>query len=90
LSAGWVGDNEATEDEMAERQKSKDGKRDTDEILGAEGGVEQSGRAGGNVARTIGSEDELKRTGDRPAGKTRVRKADEDRAGTSNLGTENR
>ena len=75
---------------MAERQRSKDGKRDTDEILGTEGEVEKSGRAGGNVARTIGTEDEQKRAGDRPAGTTRVKKADEDKPGTSNLGKENR
>ena len=75
---------------MAERQRSKDGKRDTDRILGSEGEVEQSGRQGGNVARTIGSEDELKRAGDRPAGTTRARKSDEEKPGTSNLGEENR
>ncbi len=75
---------------MAERQRSKDGKRETDEILGTEGEVEQSGRDGGNVARTIGSEDELKRAAARPGGKTRVRKSDEEKPGTSNLGEENR
>ena len=75
---------------MAERQRSKDGKRDTEEILGTEGEVEQSGRAGGNLARTIGSEDEQKRAGDRPAGATRAKKADEEKPGTSNLGKENR
>lgn len=75
---------------MAERQKSKDGKRETDEILGDEREVEQSGRAGGDVARAIGSEDEQKRAGERPGGVTRVRKADEEKPGTSNLGKENR
>ena len=75
---------------MAERRKSKDGKRETDDILGAEGEVEQSGRAGGNLARTIGSEDEQKRAGDRPGGTTRARKSDEEKPGTSNLGKENR
>jgi hypothetical protein len=75
---------------MAERHRSKDGSRDTDEILGAEGSVGQSGRDGGDIARTIGSEDEEKRAGERPAGTTRVRKADEEKPATSNLGTENR
>lgn len=75
---------------MAERQRSKDGRRETDEVLGEQGGAGQSGREGGNLARAIGSEDELKRAGSRPAGKTRVRKADEEKPGTSNLGTENR
>ena len=78
---------------MAERQRSKDGSRDTDQVPGAQGGGEaadQAGRGGGDVARTIGSEDELKRTGERPAGATRVRKSDEEKPGTSNLGEENR
>ena len=75
---------------MAERQRSKDGARDTDAVPGARGDAGRSGREGGNLARIIGSEDELKRAGSGPAGKTRVRKADEDRPGTSNVGTENR
>lgn len=75
---------------MAERHRSKDGSRETDEVIGAEGNVGQSGRDGGDVARTIGSEDELKRSEQRPAGVTRVRKADEEKPATSNLGTENR
>jgi hypothetical protein len=79
-----------TEDTMAERQRSKDGRRDIEELLGTEREVEQSGRAGGDVARIVGSEDELKRQDSRPAGKTRVRKADEEKPGTSNLGEENR
>ena len=75
---------------MAERKRSTDGSRDTDKILGAEGTISEKGRDGGNVARTIGSEDELKRAGERPAGQTRVKKADEEKPGTSNLGEENR
>ena len=77
---------------MAERQRSKDGKRETEEVLGTntEDTPSHGGRDGGNLARTIGSEDEEKRAEDRPAGKTRVRKADEDKPTTSNLGKENR
>lgn len=77
---------------MAERLQSKDGSRDTDRILGRDPEVApgQGGREGGNLARAIGSEDELKRAGERPAGRTRARKADEERPGTSNLGKENR
>jgi hypothetical protein len=75
---------------MAERQRSKDGNRETERVLGEKGPAGQSGREGGTLARAIGSEDELKRAESRPAGKTRVRKADEERTGTSNLGTENR
>lgn len=75
---------------MAERQRSKDGRRETEEVLGTAGEAGQSGRGGGNLARAIGTEDEQKRAGARPAGKTRARKADEERPGTSNLGKENR
>jgi hypothetical protein len=79
-----------TEDAVAERQRSKDGERETDRVLGTGGGVAESGRSGGTLARAIASEDEEKRSGSRPAGKTRPRKADEEKPGTSNLGTENR
>lgn len=63
---------------MAERKRSKDGKRETDEILGARGGVDQQGRAGGRLARQVGSRDEKKRAFERPAGATRVTKSIED------------
>ncbi len=75
---------------MAERARSKDGSRDTDKVPGTEGSPGQSGRDGGSLARAIGSEDELKRSEERPAGATRVRKSDEEKPGTSNLGEENR
>lgn len=77
---------------MAERHRSKDGSRDTEKVLGTntDETPSQGGRDGGDIARTIGSEDEMKRAGSRPAGKTRVKKADEDKPGTSNLGEENR
>ena len=75
---------------MAERHRSKNASRDSDAFPEAERPTQQSGRAGGSLARAIGSEDEEKRSKERPAGVTRVRKADEDRPGTSNLGKENR
>jgi hypothetical protein len=75
---------------MAERHRSKHGGRDTDQYLDDAGAPAQGGRDGGDLSRAIGSEDERKRAEQRPAGTTRVRKADEDRAGTSNLGDENR
>ena len=77
---------------MAERKRSKDGTRETDEVLGdtETGTPEQGGRSGGSLSRAIGSEDEQKRAGERPAGTTRVRKADEEKPATSNLGKENR
>lgn len=55
---------------MAERIRSKDGSRDTDKVLGAEGTVSHQGRQGGDVAREVGSRDELKRAFSRPAGTT--------------------
>jgi len=67
---------------MAKRVQSHDGHRDTDDILGAEGAVSQSGREGGRLARDIGTQDELKRAGERPAGATRVKKADEKEGGS--------
>jgi hypothetical protein len=66
---------------MAKRVKSHDGHRETDDILGAEGQISQSGREGGRLARDIGTKDELKRAEERPAGATRVKKADEEEGG---------
>ena len=62
---------------MAKRVQSDDEYRDSDDILGAEGAISQSGRDGGRLARDIGTKDELKRAGERPAGATRIKKADE-------------
>lgn len=67
---------------MAKRLQSHDGHRDTDDILGAEGEISQSGREGGRLARDIGTQDELKRANERPAGATRVKKADEKDVGS--------
>ncbi|AHD02526.1 MULTISPECIES: hypothetical protein [Leisingera] len=62
---------------MAERHRSKDGRKETDEVLGKQGGVAHQGRTGGRLARDIGTEDELKRAQERPAGATRVTKSKE-------------
>ena len=67
---------------MAERHRSKDGSRDTEEILGDSTEVETHGSAGGNLARKIGTRDHEKRAMARPAGATRVTKADEIDGGT--------
>jgi hypothetical protein len=67
---------------MAERIRSKDGSRDTDDILGAKGDVAQAGRSGGRLARDIGTQDEEKRAFERPAGATRVTKSDEKEGGS--------
>lgn len=63
---------------MAERHRSKDGRKDTADVLGEPGTMDQKGRGGGRLARRLGSRDELKRATERPAGATRVRKRDEE------------
>lgn len=62
---------------MAERKRSSDGHRDTDNILDEAGAVDQGGREGGRLSRHIGTKDELKRATERPSGTTRVTKSDE-------------
>ncbi len=49
----------------------------SDHALGAKGTISQAGRSGGRLPRDIGTQDELKRASERPAGKTRVKKSDE-------------
>jgi len=75
---------------MAERKRSKDGRQETEDYLDDAPTPTGQGREGGNLARLIGSEDEGKRADERPAGRTRPTKSDEERPGTSNLGEENR
>ncbi|SHH78028.1 hypothetical protein [Marivita hallyeonensis] len=60
---------------MPERARSKDGRKETEETLGAEGAIAQSGRTGGRLPRDVGTQDELKRSAERPAGATRVTKS---------------
>ena len=60
---------------MPERKRSKDGVRETEQFEAPEAGT--PGRSGGNLARKIGTKDELKRTREDPAGVTRVTKSDE-------------
>ncbi len=51
---------------------------ETPESLGEEDGPPpEGGRSGGDLARKIATRDEKKRAFERPAGATRVRKADE-------------
>lgn len=62
---------------MAERHRSQDGRRETEDYLDAAKTPSQHGRGGGNLERKVGTRDLLKRaTQDRP-GVTRVRKSDE-------------
>lgn len=60
---------------MAERHRSKDGHRETDEVLGDQSDIGQQGRSGGRLARTVGTKDEVKCADERPAGATRVTKS---------------
>lgn len=70
--------------EMAERNRSKDGTRETEKVHGAKGTVSQGGREGGRPARQVASRDEKKRSLERPAGATRVtgsmKEEDDDKA----------
>lgn len=61
---------------MAERKRSKDMSRDTENLPLEEGAVSQQGREQGRLARKLGSRDEEKRATERPAGATRVRGED--------------
>ena len=75
---------------MAEGQQKKEATRDSDAFLKGEKTPAQGGQTGGDLARAIASEDEEKRAIEPDSGPTRVRKADEDKRGTGNLGTQNR
>jgi hypothetical protein len=66
---------------MAERHRSKDGRRETEDLFGDTAGIDQQGRSGGCLARTVGTKDEQKRSTERPAGATRVTKDLEDEGG---------
>jgi hypothetical protein len=62
---------------MAERHRSNDGKRETEEYTGDAKTPSQQGRADGELERKVGTRDLLKRaTQDKP-GATRVQKSDE-------------
>ncbi len=63
---------------MAERKRSNDGKQETKEIFGVDGPEtpDQQGTSGGNLARKVGSRDQVKRATVRPAGATRVKGTD--------------
>ncbi len=62
--------------------REKTDKSDTlDDAFGTQGSISQGGREGGRLARDIGTQDELKRATERPAGTTRVTKSDEKEKG---------
>ncbi|SDE04893.1 hypothetical protein [Limimaricola pyoseonensis] len=65
---------------MAERARSKDGKRETEAYVSdadKAGAGNQPGREGGDLTRKVGTRDDLKRAEQDEAGPTRVRKSDE-------------
>lgn len=63
---------------MAERHRSQDGKRETDEYLENEPETPgHQGRAQGNLERKVGTRDELKNAEQSRPGATRVTKSDE-------------
>lgn len=62
--------------------RDKDKRNGTsDEVFGSANPPSQGGREGGRLARDIGTQDELKRATERPAGATRVTKSDEKEKG---------
>ncbi|MCZ4354067.1 hypothetical protein O4H61_16230 [Roseovarius aestuarii] len=67
---------------MAERHRSKDGKRDTQEIMGEVAEISHQGRSSGELDRRLATRDGEKRAMERPAGATRVRGADRRATGT--------
>ncbi|EAQ04546.1 hypothetical protein OB2597_04670 [Pseudooceanicola batsensis HTCC2597] len=71
---------------MAERQKSKDGRRETEEILGEkpenlEETPSHEGAKGGNIQRKVGKRDEKKRLDETSAGATRPLAQDQNESG---------
>jgi hypothetical protein len=70
---------------MAERHRSKDGHRETEEILGDKpenlDAPEQQGAKGGNIQRKVGTRDEKKRVDETSAGATRPLAQDQDGSG---------
>lgn len=60
-----------------EEQGERQARLEEDPAMGAGGEGGRPGRAGGNLARKVGTRDEQKRAFERPAGSSRVRKRDE-------------
>lgn len=62
---------------MADRHRSQDGKRETEEYVDDAETPSHHGRAGGNLERQVGTRDLLKRAEQDRPGVTRVRKSEE-------------
>ena len=69
---------------MAERHRSNDGVKETEQFLDDTETPSQQGRAGGTLERKVGTRDEKKRAEKDNPGVTRVTKSDE--RGQGNLG----
>ncbi|RKF16503.1 hypothetical protein D6850_02835 [Roseovarius spongiae] len=69
---------------MAERHRSKDGKKETEDYVDDTVTPDQQGRADGELERKVGTRDSLKRARQDRPGTTRVHKSDEE--GEGNLG----
>ena len=71
---------------MAERHRSQDGIRETDDIPGVkearEGGISQQGRSGGNLDRDVGTQADEARATSPDTGVPRVRGEDKRNHGT--------
>jgi len=57
---------------MAERHRSKDGTKETEKYVSEAEDIGQQGRSGGALQRDVGTQDEEKRSVDKPEGQTRV------------------
>lgn len=70
---------------MAERKRSRDGHRETEDILGEKtedmAGAPEGGRKGGQLQRKIGTRDEEKRHDETSAGATRPLGGDKNDSG---------
>ncbi|SLN26502.1 hypothetical protein ROJ8625_01072 [Roseivivax jejudonensis] len=71
---------------MAERQRSKDGHRETEDVLGQKPedlpkSPDHANRAGGELQRKVGTRDEEKRHDEGSAGTTRPLAQDQDGSG---------
>ncbi|TNF20974.1 MAG: hypothetical protein EP318_08865 [Rhodobacteraceae bacterium] len=62
---------------MADRKRSQDGKRETEDYVDDAATPSQQGRADGNLERQVGTRDLLKRAEQDRPGVTRVRKSEE-------------
>jgi hypothetical protein len=61
---------------MQNRKGERQRELESPEYLGEEGGAAGGGSSGGNLARNVGTKDEMKRSTERPAGTTGVQKSD--------------